>query len=105
MYAVIFTSQRRNDDGREYAAMAALMDKLARQQPGFVRMDSARSGLGITVSYWRNEASILTWKQQVDHQVAQQRGQTDWYAGYRVDVCRVERSYTFGSGVSGLPGF
>lgn len=49
-YAVIFTSERTDvDEG--YAAMAERMLALARTQPGFLGVESARDGVGITVSY------------------------------------------------------
>lgn len=93
-YAVIFTSQRRDgDDG--YGAMAEAMWHLALAQPGCLGAESARgtSGLGITVAYFRDEASIAAWKANATHQHAQNRGKTDWYAHYEVRVARVERAY------------
>src|SRR4051794_41982972 len=52
--AVIFTSVRTDDDSG-YAAMAAAMERLAREQPGYLGIEAAREGVGITVSYWRGE--------------------------------------------------
>ena len=93
-YAVIFTSSRTADD-RGYGEMAARMAELAAKQPGFLGLESARGadGLGITVSYWRDEASILAWKGDREHQQAQQAGRQTWYAGYEVRVAKVERAY------------
>lgn len=91
-YAVIFSSTM-TDDPQGYARMAERMDQLARQQDGFLGVESAREEIGITVSYWRDEASIARWKQQADHQMAQQLGQDRWYASYTVRVARVERQY------------
>src|SRR5690606_16785037 len=49
--AVIFTSIRADgDDG--YGATAEEMGRLAAQQPGYLGFESARDGIGITVSYW-----------------------------------------------------
>jgi len=96
-YAVIFTSQRRDgDDG--YHATAERMVQLAQQQPGFLSMDSVRGddGVGITVAYFRDEASIRAWKQHTEHAEAQRRGRADWYAAYEVRVAKVERAYGFG---------
>ena len=52
-YAVIFTSLQ-SDDLEGYHEMAAHMLELAHDQPGFLGVESAREGLGITVSYWRD---------------------------------------------------
>lgn len=93
-YAVIFTSRRTEGD-RGYGAMAERMVALAAQQPGSLGVESARGadGLGITVSYWRDEASIVAWKRDTEHQQAQRAGQQTWYADYQVRIARVERAY------------
>ena len=75
--------------------MAVRMEELAREQPGFLGIDSARSEVGITVSYWRDLESVRNWKQQAEHLTAQQRGRAVWYEHYTVRVCRVEREYSF----------
>jgi len=93
-YAVIFTSERTDGDNG-YALMAAQMLELAAEQPGYLGVESARSGLGITVSYWDSLASIAAWKRNTEHLVAQQRGQDDWYSAYTVRICRVEREQEF----------
>lgn len=95
-YAVVFTSQRnRGDEG--YAQTAEEMVRLASTQPGFLGVESARGedGLGITVAYWRDEASIRAWREHADHRAAQRAGRERWYRAYRVRVCRVEREYGF----------
>jgi heme-degrading monooxygenase HmoA len=94
--AVIFTSLRTaGDDG--YAQTSDEMVRMAAGREGFLGMESARGsdGLGITVSYWRDEAAIRAWKAQADHLAAQAAGKGRWYRAYRVRVCRVEREYGF----------
>src|SRR5574340_473714 len=90
-YAVIFTSLRTKGDNG-YAAMAKHIAELAKQQPGFRGMESARQELGITVSYWDSLEAIKAWKANLDHLQAQSRAK-DWYQSFRVRVCRVEREY------------
>ena len=93
-YAVIFTSIRTSlEDG--YADMAQQMMDLAALQDGFLGVESARDGLGITVSYWRDLEAIRKWKAHADHQVAQQKGRADWYSAYKTRICLVEREYGF----------
>jgi heme-degrading monooxygenase HmoA len=93
-YAVIFTSLRTAGD-RGYGDMAGRMMELAAKQPGYLGVESARGtdGLGLTVSYWRDEASIQAWKRDTEHQQAQRAGQQTWYAAYQVRVAKVERAY------------
>ena len=92
--AVIFSSTLSADaDG--YAAMADEMEALARAQPGFVGLESARSadGFGITVSYWTDDASARAWKRVTEHRRAQELGMHKWYQRYRVVVAEVTREY------------
>jgi heme-degrading monooxygenase HmoA len=95
-YAVIFTSLRADVDPEGYARAASLLDELARDQPGFLGLESVRdaSGLGITVSYWTSEEAILAWKRVAEHRAAQRLGRACWYRDYTLRVARVERAYT-----------
>jgi len=90
--AVVFTSLRTDGDNG-YAVMSARMEELAAQQPGYLGIEAARDELGITVSYWADEASARAWKEVAEHVVAQQRGRDTWYADYRVRVATVTRDY------------
>jgi len=93
-YAVIFTS-RATEDNAGYAAMATAMVKLAETQPGYLGIESTSNGeLGITVSYWKDENSILAWKTEIKHKLAQKNGIERWYEHYEVRVAKVERAYT-----------
>ena len=94
-FAVIFTAQRTEGD-QGYEAMAAVMFDLALQQPGCLGAESARGadGLGITVAYFTDEASILAWKQNASHLGAQRLGKERWYSHYELRVARVERAYS-----------
>jgi heme-degrading monooxygenase HmoA len=96
-YAVIFTSIRTADDPDGYAAAAARMEELAAAQPGFLGIESARGadGVGITVSYWSSLDAIRRWREHAEHQAAQARGRSDWYARFSLRVCRVEAEHGF----------
>ena len=96
-FAVIFTSVRTSDDPEGYAATAQRMSELAREQPGFLGEESARGddALGITISYWSSEEAIRHWRQNAEHQIAQQTGRSRWYAKYELRVARVERAHGF----------
>lgn len=98
--AVIFLSTRTADDAEGYAAAAEAMDALAARQPGYLGVDSARGpdGVGITVSYWADQAAALAWRDHPEHAAIRERGRARWYGAYRVDVARVERSYRWSRG-------
>ncbi len=102
-YAVIFTAQltgqltgQPTGGDHGYGAMAARMEKLALAQPGCLGVESTRDaeGLGITVSYWRDEASIAAWREHAEHLVAQRLGRERWYSHYELRITRVERAYS-----------
>lgn len=94
-YVAVFTSLRTEGD-HGYAAMARRMEMLALAQPGFLGIDSVREGaLGITTSYWADEASIEAWKQHFEHREAQRLGRERWYASFSIRIARVERAYAF----------
>lgn len=94
-YAVIFTSQRRNDGDNGYGAAADRMLELAATMAGYLGVESARGsdGLGITVSYWQDEASIRNWRENAEHAATRQRGREEWYADFELRVAKVERAY------------
>jgi heme-degrading monooxygenase HmoA len=73
--------------------MAMLMEELAKDQPGYLGIESARSGIGITVSYWATVDAIKEWKNNLQHQVAQKLGKEQWYSAYKTRICLVERDY------------
>lgn len=91
-YAVIFTSMRTSGD-QGYTAMAQQMLELAARQPGFLGIESARAGIGITVSYWASLESVRRWKCDLAHREAQRLGRETWYSDYRVRIAKVERDY------------
>jgi heme-degrading monooxygenase HmoA len=93
-YAVIFTSIRTDGDN-EYADMAEQMVELAKQQDGFLGVESARNEIGITVSYWRDLDSIRKWKENSEHKIARENGRKIWYKSFKTRIAKVESDYDF----------
>lgn len=91
-YAVIFTSEL-SEDTEGYSDMAEKMVQLAQEQEGFLGFESARESLGLSVSYWKDEASIVAWKKQSEHLQVQKEGRERWYKHFRLRVAKVERDY------------
>lgn len=93
--AVIFTSKRTSHDEADYVEAAARMERLAREQPGFLGLESVRDQerMGITVSYWESEEAALAWKNVSEHLAVQSAGRTRFYEWYRVRVATVTRVY------------
>lgn len=93
--AVIFVSQRTGEDAEGYGAAAEAMAALAAAQPGYAGVDSVRDegGLGITVSYWADDASARAWRDNPEHARIRDQGRARWYDWYVLEVTRVERGY------------
>jgi len=91
-YAVIFSSTR-TEGNNGYNETANRMVELAEQQAGFLGAESAREGLGITVSYWTDLESIKQWKANAEHLEAQKKGRSQWYQSFKIRISKVERDY------------
>lgn len=93
-WAVIFTAQRTPEDDNGYNQTAGEVLDLARRQPGYLGMESVgdTTGLGITVSFWREPEDIALRKAQADHATAQRLGREKWYQAYSIRVTKVERA-------------
>ena len=93
VYAVIFRAEI-NELDQSYSAMAARMRELAKSKYGCIDFIALSDGnQEIAVSYWQNEEQINAWKQDPEHQVAQELGKSKWYKSYQVQIVKVEREY------------
>jgi heme-degrading monooxygenase HmoA len=93
-FAVIFTNIRTKRYSG-YETMSKRMVELARKQPGFLGLESARDEIGITVSYWDSQEAISLWKSNIDHLEAQKLGKEKWYKTYKVRIAWIGRDYEF----------
>jgi heme-degrading monooxygenase HmoA len=93
--AVIFLSRRTQADEAGYGAAADGIEQLAADQPGYRGITSTRGfdGLGITISYWADEAAAIAWRGHAEHTAIREQGRANWYDSYEVIVTRVERHY------------
>ena len=72
----------------------------------FLGVESVRGGdgIGITVSYWRDRASIRNWRINVEHLAAQQMGRQEFYSWYHIRVAEVVAHRSFDAGDAVDPG-
>jgi heme-degrading monooxygenase HmoA len=98
MILTVFRARLRPDADMAAAAVVnERMHELAIAMPGFVSYKdyAAPDGENVTVVEFASEAEQLAWRNQPEHREAQERGRREFFAAYKIQVCRVERSYDF----------
>lgn len=95
-WVVLFISKKR-DHNNEYKETLDSMIKKVKKIPGFVHVQSFENEQeqNITVSYWKNRASINEWGSDNDHIEAQKSGIVSWYSKYQILVCKIQDYYDF----------
>jgi len=94
MYAVIFRATVNTLD-REYSATVERLHVLA-QEYGCRSLHSVMQGdEEVTLSYWDDLEQIKAWRQDPEHRKAQELGRSRWYAHYEVQICPIERGYSW----------
>jgi heme-degrading monooxygenase HmoA len=97
MIAVIF--EVRPAEGRKsaYLEHAAALRAELETVDGFVSVERFQSlsddGKMLSLSFWRDEASILNWRNRPCHRDAQSAGRGGIFADYRLRVVGVIRDY------------
>ena len=92
-YAVIAPAELA-DDVRGYPEMAAKLFELAKQQPGFLGIESGfQKGFALAVSYWASLEAIESWSKNSLHVIAKEKGKSDWFKKYVTRIAKVERVY------------
>lgn len=95
MFAVIFRAKTGGQDSL-YSDTVNKMRALAFDKYGCIDFIAVTEGdEEVAISYWPNEQSILNWKKDPDHALAQENGKKRWYSSYKVEVVEIKRSYGF----------
>ena len=93
MYVVIFTAKIAELDAEYFDVASKLRDR-AMNTYGCTEFISTTQGKQeIALSYWPDLDSVKRWKADELHIQAQQKGKSNWYQGYRVEVCEITRRY------------
>ena len=86
MYAVIFEVEINKNRQDEYLAIAAKLKEQLVTMKGFISIERFTSLV--------NEEDILSWKKNIDHMSAQEKGRESIFKDYRIRIANVERDYT-----------
>jgi heme-degrading monooxygenase HmoA len=97
MVVILFRSRLTAEAGRDYDELAAEMERLVHDQPGYVTHKAYRAedGERLTVVWFRDQESLRAWKTQPRHLEAQRRGREKWYQFYEMEVAEVVRTSSF----------
>ncbi len=97
MYAVIFEVQPKPEHFDDYLSIAAELRSELEQIDGFISVERFSSlvedGKILSLSFWRDEAAIKRWREQIDHRAAQRKGRGALFESYRLRVAAVVRDY------------
>ena len=98
MIAVIFEVEMRPGRAQEYLDLAASLRPELEKIDGFISVERFQSmtteGKYLSVSFWRDEQAVETWKNYAEHRAAQKRGKEEIFANYRIRVADVLRDYS-----------
>ncbi|WP_342323819.1 antibiotic biosynthesis monooxygenase [Kosakonia sp. BYX6] len=98
MIAVLFEADIAADQQPRYLQLAAELKPLLAEIDGFIAIERFQSlsteGKILSLSWWRDEESVLAWKQNMLHQAAQAEGRRSIFAFYRIRVATVFRDYS-----------
>jgi heme-degrading monooxygenase HmoA len=95
--AVIFEVWPAEGRAAEYFDMAASLRKDLESIDGFISIERFESlvtkGKYVSLSFWRDEEAVRTWRNLEGHRRAQMKGRGGVFADYRLRVASVMRDY------------
>jgi heme-degrading monooxygenase HmoA len=97
MIAVIFEVTPHEREQSTYFDIAAGLRDELKAIDGFISVERFESlttpGKFLSLSFWRDEAAVKTWRMREQHRSAQSRGRAEVFADYRLRVAHVVRDY------------
>jgi heme-degrading monooxygenase HmoA len=97
MIAVIFEVWPAQGRAAEYFDLAAALKADLEKIDGFVSVERFESlttrGKYLSLSFWRDEVAIRSWRNLEAHRMAQAKGRGGVFADYRLRVASVMRDY------------
>ena len=97
MIAIIFEVWPTEGRGGEYFDLAASLKTDLERVDGFISIERFESlvtkGKYLSLSFWRDEEAVRTWRNLEGHRRAQARGRGGIFADYRLRIASVVRDY------------
>lgn len=97
MVITIFRSRLKPEGEKEYYEWAPRMGALAKTMPGYVshKVFIAEDGERLTLVEFEDDKGQQGWRMDPQHIDAQKKGRKDFYAEYKLQICKVERETSF----------
>lgn len=97
MIAVIFEVWVDDNQKKTYLELAAELRPLLDEIDGFISIERFESihesGKMLSLSFWRDEEAVATWRRLEAHRATQVKGRTEVFQDYRLRVAGVIRDY------------
>ena len=97
MFAVIFEVEPAAGRQQEYLDLAAELKPALENIDGFISVERFSSlttpGKLLSLSFWRDEAALIKWREHAEHRAAQKRGRGGIFKDYRLRIASVVRDY------------
>ncbi len=97
MIAVIFEVWPKDGHRDAYLDIAHGLRPELEKIDGFLSIERFSSmyeeGKLLSLSFWRDEATVKAWREQIDHRAAQAKGRNELFADYRLRIADVLRDY------------
>ncbi len=98
MIVVIFELWPAEGRKQDYFDFAAALKPDLETIDGFLSIERFESvsehGKFVSLSFWRDEEAVKTWRNQMDHRRAQSAGRAGIFRDYRLRVASVLRDYS-----------
>jgi len=98
MLAVIFEVEMNPGRDQDYFELAGSLKPELEAIDGFISVERFQSlskeGKFVSVSFWRDEQAVKTWREHAEHRLAQARGKKEIFADFRIRVAEVVRDYS-----------
>ncbi|WP_299393670.1 antibiotic biosynthesis monooxygenase [Pelagibius sp.] len=97
MHVVIFEVRPKDGRKQDYLDIAASLRSELEKMDGFISIERFASltdeGKILSLSFWRDEESLVRWRHHAEHQAAQGRGRNEIFQDYRLRIASVVRDY------------
>ena len=99
MIMVIFEFKVKPGKQEAYFSFAEAMHPEVEKIDGFLGVERFQSCVDsnkfVSVSRWRDEASVAAWREQPDHKKVQERGKNEIFESFKLRVVNLVREISF----------